>query len=243
MLARDGGQGVTIEDRNGIVLRSTRADDGSNARWMPYGQIDPDLINAFVAVEDRRFWDHHGVDLRAIGRAMRDNLRARHVVSGASTITMQLARLISHPERSEGSAVRAQRKLAQTLLALRLEAHLSKQQILEQYLNRVELGQGTVGVAAASALYFNTSASEVSIGQAATLAGLAHAPSRDNPFVSIQRARARRSIALARLHRMGFVTRDEVARAKDEPLTSGRRSAPFLAPHFTTHVLAWIADR
>jgi len=242
MLARDGGRGVTIEDRNGIALRSTRAGDGSNARWIPYNQIDPDLINAFVAVEDRRFWDHHGVDARAIGRAVRDNLRARHIVSGASTITMQLARLC-HPERSEGSALRTWRKLEQALLAVRLEAHLSKQQILEQYLNRVELGQGTVGVAAASALYFNASASEVSIGQAATLAGLAHAPSRDNPFASATRARVRRAVALKRLYRVRFVTRDEVARAKDEPLTSGRRSVPFLAPHFTTHVLAWTADR
>ena len=233
---RDGGQGVTIEDRHGIALRSTRAEDGSNARWVPYGQIDPNLINAFVAVEDHRFWDHHGVDVRAIVRAVRDNVRARHVVSGASTITMQLARLVRPAERSWGG------KVVQAIFALRLEAHLSKQQILEQYLNRVELGQGTVGVSAASALYFNTSPAEVSIGQAATLAGLAHAPSRDNPQASLKRARARRATALVRLSRLGVATRDEVARAKDEPLTSGTRQAPFLAPHFTTHVLAWTAD-
>src|SRR6476660_1037478 len=99
-------------------------------------------------------------------------------------------------------------KLTQSLFALRLEAHLSKQQILEQYLNRVELGQGTMGVAAASALYFNTSASEVSIGQAAMLAGLAHAPSRDNPQVSPKRARRRQAVALARMNRLGFATKD-----------------------------------
>ncbi|HMA25239.1 MAG TPA: penicillin-binding protein 1C [Gemmatimonadaceae bacterium] len=235
LLARDGGQGVTIEDRNGIPLRSTRADDGSNARWVPYERIDPDLINAFVAVEDHRFWDHHGIDVRAVGRAIRDNVRARRVVSGASTITMQLARLLWPAGRTWGG------KASQAMLSLRLERHLSKQQILEQYLNRVELGQGTVGVAAAAALYFKTSASEVSIGQAATLAGLAHAPSRDNPQVSLSRARARRSLALVRMQRMGFVIRDDVARARDEPLVSGTRQAPFLAPHFTTHVLAWTA--
>ena len=234
-LTRDGGQGVTIEDRNGIPLRSTRAGDGSKARWVPYDRIDPDLINAFVAVEDRRFWDHHGVDAMAVGRAIRDNLRARQIVSGASTISMQLARLLRPAERSWSA------KVAQTLLALRLEAHLSKQQILEQYLNRVGLGQGTVGVAAATALYFDTSPSEVSIGQAATLAGLAHAPSRDNPHVSLVRARTRRALALARMHRMGFATRTDVARARDEPLVSGSRRAPFLAPHFTTRVLAWTA--
>jgi len=232
-LALDGGQGVTIEDRNGIPLRSTRANDGSDARWVPYDRIDPDLINAFVAVEDRRFWDHHGVDARAIGRALRDNLRAGRVVSGASTITMQLARLERPARRSWAG------KIAQALWALRLEAHLSKQQILEQYLNRVELGQGTVGIAAAAALYFNTSPGELSIGQAATLAGLAHAPSRDNPHVSLQRARARRAIALSRMRRMGFATTTDVARARDEPLAGGTRPAPFVAPHFTTRVLSW----
>lgn len=235
-LARAGGEGVTIEDRNGILLRSTRASDGSNARWVSYQRIDPDVINAFVAMEDRRFWDHHGIDGRAVTRALRDNVRARRVVSGASTITMQLARLLRPGERTWTN------KVGQALFALRLEAHLTKQQILEQYLNRVELGQGTVGVAAASALYFNTSASEVSIGQAAMLAGLAHAPSRDNPHVSITRAKARRTMALARMRRMGVATHDDAARARDEPITSGARAAPFLAPHFTTHVLAWTAS-
>ena len=86
--------GVVIEDRNGLPLRATRAADGSRARWVAYDEIDPDLINAFVAVEDRRFWDHPGVDALALGRAAWRDLRARRVVSGASTITMQLARLL-----------------------------------------------------------------------------------------------------------------------------------------------------
>lgn len=236
ILARGRPQGVTIEDRHGLTLRSTRSADGSNASWVSYDRIDADLINAFVAVEDRRFWDHHGIDLRAGARALRDNLRARRVLSGASTITMQLARLMQSPERSWGG------KMAQGLWALRLEAHLGKQQILEQYLNRVQLGQGTVGVGAASALYFGQSASELSIGQAATLAGLAHAPSRDNPHVSLEQARARRTLALRRMRRLSLVTREDAVRARLETLASGSRAAPFLAPHFTTHVLAWSAD-
>jgi penicillin-binding protein 1C len=95
-----GAQGLTIEDRHGLPLRSTRAADGSQARWVPYDQIDIDLINAFVTIEDRRFWEHSGIDFRAIARAARDNLRARQVVSGASTITMQLARLVQLAPRS-----------------------------------------------------------------------------------------------------------------------------------------------
>src|SRR5206468_11221099 len=85
---------VTLGDRNGLVLRSTRAGDGSLQRWLSLAEIDPDLLEAFVAGEDHRFYEHHGVDLRAVGRAITENLHAGHVRSGASTITMQLARLL-----------------------------------------------------------------------------------------------------------------------------------------------------
>jgi penicillin-binding protein 1C len=236
MLDPGGALGLTIEDRHGVPLRSTRAADGSDARWVVYDRIDPDLINAFVAVEDRRFWEHHGIDVLAVGRALKANLRAGRTVSGASTITMQLARLLRPAERSWTG------KVTQAFWALRLESHSSKQQIMEQYLNRVQLGQGTVGVSAASALYFGTSASEVSIAQAATLAGLAHAPSRDNPQVSPERARRRQAVALARMGRLGFATRDDIARARAETLASRGRVTPFVAPHFTTRVLSWVAD-
>src|SRR5688572_27752106 len=223
LLARDAGGGVLIEDRNGLPLRSTRATDGSQARWVPYERIDPDLINAFVAVEDQRFWEHSGIDVLGVARAARDNLLAREIVSGASTITMQLARLLRPAERTWGG------KLVQALWALRLERHLDKQQILEQYLNRVHLGQATVGVGAASALYFGAAASELSVGQAATLAGLAHAPSRDNPYTSPRRARERRRFALRQMWRRGYTTRDDAARAREEPIVAARSAPPFLA--------------
>jgi len=224
-------QTLTIEDRHGVVLRSTRAADGSMAGWVPLEQMDPDLLGAFVALEDRRFHDHHGVDWQAAFRAARDNLLYRRVVSGASTITMQLARLLQPIDRSWTG------KLRQALWALRLEHHLGKQQILEQYLNRVPLGQGALGVSAGAALYFGASASDLSLGQAALLAGLAHSPSSDNPLVSLSRARARRSMALERLVALGHVLRADAARAAEEPLIVMPRTAPFLAPHFTTRLL------
>ncbi|MEP7000085.1 MAG: penicillin-binding protein 1C [bacterium] len=236
VMARANAQGLTIVDRHGVPLRSTRSADGSHEQWIAYERIDPDLINAFVAVEDHRFWDHHGVDARAIARATRDNLNASKVTSGASTITMQLARLLhSSPRRWDG-------KLSQAMWALRLEAHLSKQQILEQYLNRVQLGQATVGVGAASALYFNASASELSLGQAATLAGIAHAPSRENPYTSPKRAGARRAFALRRMRRLGYASREDVDRIRDESLRTPSLTPPFLAPHFTSRVLSWVSE-
>ena len=233
LLSRDAVTALTIEDRHGAALRSTRSADGSQASWVPFADIDPDIVNAFVAVEDRRFWTHHGIDWRAVGRATRDNLRARRVVSGASTISMQLARLLVRKDRDWGG------KLGQALWALRLEHHLTKQQLLEEYLNRVHLGQGASGVGAATSLYFSASATNVGVGQAATLAGLAHAPARDNPYASAERARRRRSVALQRMRSMGYATEQDVARATAEPLVSSSPHAPFLAPHFTTRVLAW----
>ena len=231
---------LVIEDRHGLVLRTTRAADGSRARWLALGEMDPQLIQAFVAVEDRRFFDHRGVDVRAVLRALGQDVTGGKVVSGASTITMQLARLLRPPSQAGGRGVGA--KLAQALWALRLERHLSKQQILEQYLNRVPLGQGAVGVAAAAALYFDASAVRLSAGQAALLAGLASAPSSDNPLVAPGRARARRALALRRMVAMGYVASPDAARAAAEPVlvTAGR--AAFLAPHFTIRVLQWAED-
>ena len=225
---------LEIQDRNGLLLRATRSSDGSHAQWVPYEQIDVDLINAFVTIEDRRFWEHSGVDWRAVARATNDNLRARHVVSGASTITMQLARLIQTSPRSWGG------KFGQVLWALRLERHLTKQQILEQYLNRIELGQATVGVGAAAALYFGASASDLSLGQAATIAGLAHAPSRDNPYAAPAKARRRRDQVLRGMRRLDYALAADVERARQEPLVAARRTPAFLAPHFTTRVIDWV---
>lgn len=142
LLAPGREQSLIIEDRHGVLLRATRAGDGSLNAWVPLERMDPDLPRAFVAVEDRRFFQHYGIDARAVVRALRDNLLHRRIVSGASTITMQLARLLRPIGRGPLD------KLLQSCWALRLEAHLSKPQILEQYLNRVPLGQGAVGVGA-----------------------------------------------------------------------------------------------
>jgi len=227
---------VTLEDRNGQVLRTTRSTEGSRGGWIPLAELDPKILQAFLAVEDHRFYVHHGVDIRGLARAFRDNVRAGHVVSGGSTLTMQLARLLRGTPRTLPG------KVSQMLWAWRLDAHLDKATILEQYLNRVPLGQGTAGVAAAAALYFDANAQQVSLGQAALLAALAHAPSHDNPLVSPQRARARRAIALDRMVALGYATRGDAGRAAQEPLLAVTRPGPFLAPHFTSRVLQWAED-
>ncbi|MGH7467419.1 MAG: penicillin-binding protein 1C [Longimicrobiales bacterium] len=222
---------VTLLDRNGLPLRTTRSPAGERGGWVSIQQIDADVIRAFVAAEDRRFYQHHGVDARALARAARDAITQRRIVSGASTLTMQTARLLRGTRRTLTG------KLSQILWALRLDAHLDKNEILERYLNRVPLGEGTVGVAAAAARYFEATATELSIGQAALLAGLAGAPARDNPVAAPQRARARRALVLSRMQRLGYITESDVERAAAEPVQPPAASARFLAPHFTTRVL------
>lgn len=224
---------LVLLDRHGLPLRFTRSDEGSRGGWTPLAELDPRILQAFLAVEDRRFYSHHGVDLRALARALRDDLRARGPVSGGSTITMQLVRLLRGTPRTLTG------KLSQMLWALRLDAHLDKQTVLEQYLNRVPLGQGTVGVTAAAELYFGADPRSVSLGEAALLASLAHAPSRDNPLAAPQRARARRAAALTRMQSLGYARDADVARAQVEPVLRHEAGAPFLAPHFTTRVLQW----
>jgi penicillin-binding protein 1C len=223
--------GTVLRDREGRILRDARAVDGSRRRWVPLDRVDPDLIAAFLAAEDRRFYRHHGVDLLAAARAARANLRAGRIVSGGSTITMQLARILQPSPRTWLG------KGAQVVWALRLERHLDKQTILEQYLNRLPLGQGSNGVESAASLYFGATATELSLGQAALLAGLARAPSADTPLVSPGRAEARRAYVLRRLRAAGYAFGDAVVRAAAEPLLARSRPTRFMAAHFTTRVL------
>lgn len=221
---------LVMEDRAGLPLRATRAADGSRGGWTPLAEVDPRLVQAFVAAEDHRYFAHRGVDVRSVGRALRDNVAGGRR-AGASTLTMQTARLLVPTGRTVPG------KLRQALWALRLEAHLPKRAILEQYLNRVPLGRASVGVSAAAELYFGASARELSLGQAALIAGIARSPSRDNPFTSPARARARRDVVLARMRQLGLATAEEVARARTEPVFPPAGSAAFLAPHFTARLL------
>jgi penicillin-binding protein 1C len=234
LLAPPATTSVTVLDRFGQPLRMSRAADDADQRWIPLGDADPDLLRAFIALEDHRFYAHAGVDPKAVLRAARANWRSGRVVSGASTITMQLARLVRPVPRSWVGKAR------QALWAVRLEAHLTKQQILELYLNRVPLGQGTVGVAAAADLYFDATPRQLSLGQAVLLASLATAPSRDNPMVDRARSARRRDEALGRLRTRGVITEADSARAAAEPVVTARPPT-FGAPHFTTHVLEWEA--
>ncbi|MDX1400435.1 MAG: PBP1A family penicillin-binding protein [Kiloniellales bacterium] len=195
-------------------------------------ELPPDLPRAVIAIEDRRFYDHPGIDVRGILRAMLRNLSEGRIVQGGSTITQQLAKnLFLTPERN------LKRKVQEVLLALWLERRFTKDQILTIYLNRVYLGSGTYGVDAAARHYFGKSAKEVSLYEAALLAGLLKAPSRINPQHDQDRSEARTAQVLAAMQDVGFI--DE-ARRKAALSTKSRRYAVALspAPFFADWVMA-----
>ncbi len=171
-------------------------------------EMSPYLPKAVIAIEDRRFYSHFGIDPIGLGRARFANLAAGHVVQGGSTITQQLAKnLFLTPERS------LHRKVQETLLALWLEHRFTKNQILEIYLNRVYLGAGTYGVDAAAHRYFNKSARHTNLYESAVIAGLLKAPTRFNPTRDRDKAAARTAQVLAKMVEAGFVTEREVAAA------------------------------
>ncbi len=202
--------------------------------------LPPHLIQAVLAIEDRRFHSHFGVDPIGIARATWTNLRAGRMVQGGSTITQQLAKnLFLTPDRT------FRRKIQEMLLAFRLEATYTKNQILTAYLNRVYLGAGTYGIDAAARTYFGVPATEVNLRQAAILAGLLQAPSRFSPATAPELAEARADIVLSAMVDAGFITPQQAATAGSAPPpprrrpgvgSGGRYFADWLADEVHDHV-------
>lgn len=176
--------------------------------------MSPYIPEAVVAIEDRRFYSHFGVDPIGFARAMATNLISGRLVQGGSTITQQLAKnLFLTPDRT------IERKVQEVLLALWLERKYTKDQILEMYLNRVYLGSGSYGVAAASRRYFNKSAKEVTLPEAALIAGLLKAPSRLSPARDPKAARERSQLVLAAMREQGMIGDKELNFAMKQPAT------------------------
>ena len=216
---------LRVEDRTGRLLREVRADDGKRARSLSRAEIGPRAERALLAAEDQRFFTHHGVDPLAVVRAAVSDLRALRVVSGASTITMQLARTVRPHRRNLFG------KLEEIALALRIERSLSKERILEEYVNRVDFGPGLRGIGAASQAYFDKAPTELSVAEAALLAGLPQGPTLYSLSARPELARRRRDRVLARMAAMGALSEEERLRAASEPVFRPRATASFGAPH------------
>ena len=200
---------VTFLDRYGneVGSRGIRHNDA-----IPLDQFPDHLIKATLATEDRRFYEHFGIDIPGLFRAMLTNARAGGVVQGGSSISQQLAKnLFLSNERT------IERKVKEAFLALWLEVRLPKNEILKLYLDRAYLGGGTFGVDAAAQFYFNKSARDVNLSEAAMLAGLFKAPSKFAPHVNLPAARARANVVLDNLVEAGFMTEGQVFGARRNP--------------------------
>src|SRR5215831_18741905 len=198
-------------------------------------EMSPYLPKAVVATEDRRFYNHFGVDPIGLLRAASANLTAGHVVQGGSTITQQLAKnLFLTPERSLA------RKARETLLALWLEHRFTKDEILEIYLNRVYLGAGTYGVDAAAHRYFGKSARQTNLYESATIAGLLKAPTKFNPTRDRDKAAARTAQVLANMVEVGLITESQVATATKEGVS---RPVPAAARSGARYFADWVAEQ
>ena len=202
---------VTFLDRYGneVGQRGVRHNDS-----IPLDQFPDHLIKAVLATEDRRFYEHFGVDLTGTARALATNARAGGVVQGGSTLTQQLAKnLFLSNERT------IDRKIKEAFLSLWLEARLTKNEILKLYLDRAYMGGGAFGVDAAAQYYFNKSARDVDLAEAAMLAGLFKAPTKFSPNVNLPAARARANVVLDNLVDTGFMTEGQVFGARRHPAT------------------------
>ena len=180
-----------------------------------YDQIPPQLVHAFLAAEDDRFFQHHGVDWEGILRAALANFRAGGVRQGGSTITMQVARdIFLTPHRDY------KRKVSEIYISLLMEAKFSKEEIFSLYANKTFLGQRAYGVAAAAEVYFGKPLDQLSIAEMATIAGIPKEPSAVNPVTNPEKARTRRSYVLRRMLELGFITRQEHDVAEATPVES-----------------------
>ncbi len=175
--------------------------------------IPKDLQRAFIALEDRRFYKHWGINIWAISRAALANFFHRKVVQGASTITQQLARnMFLTQERS------IERKLKEAFLALQIERLFTKDEILEMYLNQVNFGEGAYGIEAAAHTYFEKSAQELSLAECALLAGIPRSPSLYSPFENVDMAKKRRNLVLQKMFECDFITKEELEEAREEAI-------------------------
>ncbi len=225
--------GVEVLDRDGDLLRAYTVEDG---RWrlpVSYGAVDPDYIEMLVAYEDRRFWTHSGIDLRSFARAAWQRITTGRIVSGGSTLTMQVARLLEETGTGEWGG-----KIRQIRLALALERQLSKEGILTLYLHLAPYGGNIEGVRAATLTWFGTEPHRLTAAQSALLVALPQAPSSRRPDRFPEAARAARNRVLSRAVQFTTLTEAQIAWARDEPIPTTRRDFPTLAAHLSDRAIA-----
>ena len=223
---------ITLLSSNGEIIQKL----GPATRdKVPKGNMPLLIKQAFIAAEDRRFYMHQGVDFWSIARAIKNNLNEGEIKEGGSTITQQLARIVFLNQNRS-----ILRKIKEAALAFKIERQLTKNEIIEQYLNNVYLGSSAYGISDASWIYFSKTPKLLTLEEAALIAGLAPAPSIYSPLVNPELALQRRSIVLKRMEKIGFISKNELLKASKSTLNlkpSNPKYINSLAPFFSSWVL------
>ena len=224
-----------IVDRHGELLYEWIDPAGAIQHPLPLDAMSPYCVQATLAAEDKRFYHHVGVDPIAILRSLYRHWRWQEPLTGASTLTQQLVRLtrLSEDERYERSL---RRKVKEAWFAFRLERHMDKAHILEAYLNHAYYGNFAIGMEAAARAYFGQPARALDLAQCAMLAGLPQSPTKLNPLIHPDHAKARQTYVLQRMVEAGYISPEEAQRAQEEPLIFASTPFPIQAPHFVMWV-------
>ncbi|GIV15728.1 MAG: penicillin-binding protein [Armatimonadota bacterium] len=229
--------GTRILSQDGVVLATLTNERRELAKL---SEFPKQLIDAVVAIEDSQFYQHRGISPRAVFRAVWVNLREGRYAQGGSTITMQLARNAFLTQKKT-----FHRKLQEALLALQMEQHLTKEQILETYLNEVYFGSGAYGAKTAARVYFNKPLNKLTLAECALLAGVIRRPSAYSPHENPELALRRRNRVLERMHALGFIDEQQYEQAVREPIRVvplRRQGVSYKAPYFVFHVLKQLME-
>ena len=239
----------SLREYNPPIITEIYSDDGEviGRFWdekrivVSLDQLPKYLINAFIAAEDARFFEHEGVDIWGIVRAFMKNLKAGKIEQGGSTITQQVTKslLLKNPEKTY------RRKVREMSLSLQIEKTFSKERILYLYLNQIYLGHGAYGVEAAARTYFQKSAKDLTLAESALLAGLPQAPSRYSLILHFERAKSRQEYVLSRMREEGYITKEEEEEALKAPLmVASSKENPFKkAPYFTEYIRKYLEGK
>lgn len=227
-----------IYDVNGELIDAFYT--GQNRQLVDIDDISPHAINATLSIEDRRFFDHFGIDVKGLGRAVAVNVINMDKVQGASTITQQLARnlYLTHERTWD-------RKVKEALISLQLEMQYSKEDILEQYLNQIYYGHAAYGIESAAKMYFGKSAADLTLAESALLAGVPKGPKYYSPYMDEDNAKQRQRLVLNSMVTNGFITQQEADEAYAEPLTylTLDGDEPSEAPYFQDYVRSIAIDQ
>lgn len=238
-LTRIHSQGsIKVFDRKGLLLYEVIEPSGGKKSYIPLSQIPKNFVNATLAAEDIRYYEHGGIDVAAIARAVFFNVREGRIVSGASTITQQLVRNLLGYTTQRGYS----EKILEILYAVRMANLYSKDQILEMYLNTIYYGNLSYGAESAALDYFGKHLQDLDLAESTLIAGLPQAPSYYNPFFTMDRAKKRQKYVLDQMVKYGFVDAAAADAAAAEILKLRKNIFEMKAPHFVHYVLNQLAD-